>query len=95
LHDAQVYNISGFKQRKGENMSAANLAKFLEENIKWAAGQEYMYKKSTVDNCITLHERFFSIPECEAIVKFHESAVGPDSAFNSLYKLVEIIYRLG
>ena len=76
-------------------MSAANLASFLETNIKWAAGQEHMKKKSTVDTCLTLHERFFAIPEFESIVTYHEKKKGPDSAFNSLWKLQEIIYRLG
>ena len=35
------------------------------------------------------------IPECEAIVDVDEAAHGPESVWNSLFKLQEVIYRCG
>ena len=92
-----VYNIWGFKARKekakGDKFSAAQIAEFWSEHVKITAGAEQLHKKSTIDACLTLHERLFSIPVCERIVKDSEEKLGPDSPWNAIWKLQEVIYR--
>ena len=91
-----VYNIWGFKCRKealGVDVSAASIAKFWEEHVTRAGGTETLHKKGTIDACLTLHERLFSLPICDTIIKRLGEQTGPESAFNSLWKLQEVVYR--
>lgn len=90
-----VYNVHGFKMRKGVQMSAALVAQFWEKEVRVAASQQFMTKKSTIDTCLTLFERIFSIEDAEAIVIRADAVDGAESAWNSLWRLQEIVYRCG
>ena len=96
-----VYNIWALKLRKeaankdGKEVSAQALADFWLNSVRVAAGNEHLHKKSTLDTCLTLYKRVFSIPECEALVAADEAAFGPESVWNSIFKLQEVVYRCG
>ena len=99
VHTARqtIYNVWGFKERKekdlGRAIGAAEIADFWAANITESPGGEKLHKKTTIDACLTLKERLFDLPECEEIVAASEQAMGPDSAWNQVYKLQEIVYR--
>lgn len=103
VHTARqlVYNIAGFKARKGPDMSAAAIAAFWKESIRVAltdtAGGAVpdMHKVATIDACLTVNSRLLCITSCEDIIKASESSKGPLSAWNSLWKLDELIKRGG
>lgn len=93
-----VYNIWGFKVKKqastgGRELSAGEIADFWDKHVKKCEGSESLHKKSAIDACLTLYQRVFSIPECERIVRQSEEKYGADSAWNSIWKLQEIVYR--
>ena len=98
-----VYNIWALKLRMeaannetgGKEIGAQALADFWIKSVRVAAGNQMMHKKSTFDICLTLYKRIFMIPECEAVVAADEAANGPESVWNSLSKLQEVIYRCG
>ena len=97
-----VFNIWGLKARKEASMgkdkteiSAQVLADFWRTEVRVAAGNQHMHKKSTFDTCLTLYKRVFSIPECAELVASDEARCGPDSVWNSLFKLQEVVYRCG
>ena len=55
-----------------------------------------LHKKSTFDTCLTSYTRLFSIPEREALVAAGEDKQhGPDSVWNNVCKLHEVVYRRG
>ena len=90
-----VYNIHGFKLRKGAAMSASMVAEFWATEVRTAKSQAFMCKKSTVDTCLTLFERVFSVPDAESIICAAESRDGRDTVWASLWKLQEVVYRCG
>ena len=97
-HNARqtVYNIWGFKCRKealGVATSAAAIAQFWAEHVTQSAGTEQLHKKTTIDACLTLHERLFSLPVCDEMIRTMSDEAGPDSAWNSIWKLQEVVYR--
>ena len=71
--------------------SAADMAKFWQENISQTRGT--LSNKSMVDSCLTIHERLFSVEGCEQIVAANEARNGTNSPWNSIWKLQEVIYR--
>jgi len=90
-------NIWGFKQAQqklhGDTYGSKAIAKFYTDHVDKAAGTEQMHKEGTVDACLTIYDRFFSIPECDEIVEYFDNLYGPDSAFNNIWKLQEIVSR--
>ena len=95
-----VFNVYGFKLTKEkimgqDKLSAAAIATFWEQSVRISAGHEHMVKERTIDTCITLKERIFDIAEVDMIVQRSETLRGPDSAWNSIWKLQEMIYRCG
>ena len=96
-----VYNIWSLKLRMeasnkdGKEVSARALADFWIRSVRIAAGNEHLHKKNTFDTRLTSHNRIFSIPECEALVAADEAAHGPESVWNSIFKLQEVVYRCG
>ena len=77
----------------GSKLSAAAIARFWETSVRISAGSEHMMKERTIDTCITLKERLFDIPDVDAIVQRSENEKADSSAWNSLWKLQEMIYR--
>ena len=88
-----VYNVHGFKMRKGATMSAEKVAQFWQKEIRTATSHKFMEKQSTIDTCLTLFDRVFSIEDAEKIIVHAEARDGVESAWNSLWKLQEIVYR--
>lgn len=66
-----IHNIMGFKKRKEAEakttLGATHIAEFWKKHIRISKGNEGMSKKSTIDTCLTVGERLFSIPEAEAL----------------------------
>lgn len=92
------FNISGFKKIKeeanhGHVLSAQTIATFYLERIRLSQTNKHMAKKSSVDTCITLVDRFYGIPGVDTIVRSSEAHVGQESFWNSLYRNQEIVYR--
>ena len=92
-----VYNIQGFKKnREGkckEAGGAAAIAKFWSESVRVSTDNMQITKKSTIDTCLTLYDRVFSIDAVESIIKGNESKFGQSSWVNHMYKLQEVVYR--
>ena len=91
-----IYNIMAFKARKesgGQKYSAEAISKFWDEHVTKGAGDEALYKKGTIDACITIYERLLSIPQCEQLIHKNDELKGPDSAWNSIWKLQEVVSR--
>ena len=91
-----IYSIISFKQSKeigGMKFSAELISQFYDAHVKKIPGQEALHRKSTIDAAITIHERLFSIPECELMIHQRDEMVGPKSTFNSIWKLQEIVSR--
>ena len=90
-----IYNVAGFRARKqagGLTFGAAQIAKIWAEEIVAATGGETLHKKSTVDACLTVHDRLLSIEVCAEIadtaaerrggntcLEFHLQAGGVDT----------------
>ena len=93
-----VYNIHGFKaqhEKGGNTYSAKDIAKFWADRVRLSAGQEFMTKPGTIDTCLTIYNRLFSIPECETILQESESIYGADGPWGSVWTLQELISRCG
>ena len=81
--------------KDGKEVSSHALADFWIRPVRIAAGNEHLHKKNTFDACLTLYKRLCSIPECEAHAAADEAARGPESVWNSIFKLQEVVYRCG
>ena len=93
-----VYNIQGFKvqhEKGGNTCGAKEIAKFWAERIRLSAGQEFMAKPGTIDTCLTIYNRLFSVPECEQMLLDSESIYGADGPWSSIWTLQELISRCG
>ena len=93
-----IYNVHGFKvkqERGGKTFGAKEIAKFWAEHVRLSTGQEYMKKFGTIDTCLTIYSRLFSIPECENMVRESEVLYGPDGPWNSIWTLQEFVQRCG
>lgn len=94
-----VHNIVGFKKaqeaKHGITYSTPMLANFVETKVRLSKDCEHFAKKSTIDLCLTIDARLFSIPGIEKLVADDESDRGPLSFFNSLYRMQELISRCG
>ena len=91
-----IYNIMDFKKKKegsGAKISAEQIALFWAKNISQHKGGETFNKKSTIDCCLTIGERLFSLEPCERIIHQWDEIKGPDSTWNSVYKLQETVQR--
>ena len=89
-----VFNLNGFKQKKelqGGTWKADDIARFWKENVRLAPGQAFMGQSRTVDTCLTLFERLFSLPDVDEAIRSFDAL--SDSPFNSLWKLQEFVYR--
>lgn len=91
-----VYNINGFKashEKRGDALTAEQVAKFYETEVRTSKKHRYLTKKSTIDVCLTIKSRMYSIPGAEEIIARDEADHGTDSFWNHLWKQQEIIYR--
>ena len=85
-----VDNIQGFKaqqEKGGKTYGAKDIAKFWAEHVRLSAGQEHMTKPGTIDTCLTIYNRFFSIPEFESLLQESESIYGADGPWSSIWGL--------
>ena len=95
-----VYTISGFKDRKDEELArtkgsvkqygAKQISKFWEEHVR---GQNILKNPTAIDMCLTIKNRLFSLPEAESIVIWCDHRSGQKSVCNSPAKLQTIISR--
>ena len=88
-----VYNIAGFKARKGPQYSSEQIAIFWAENVSESTGGEQLRKKSTIDAALTISERFLALLEVEQAVSMAEESRGAESCWNSIWKMQELISR--
>ena len=92
-----VHNIAGFKAIKEKStktkIGADMLAKFWAEHVRVSKNNEHMTNKSTIDVCLTIKERVFTIAGAEDIIMDGECLSGPQSFWNQIFKTQEIIYR--
>ena len=91
-----VYNIQGFRaqqEKGGKTHGAKYIAKFWVEHVRLSAGQEHMTKPGTIDTCLMICNRLFSIPECESLLQESESIYGADGPWSSIWSLQEVISR--
>jgi hypothetical protein len=79
----------------GTEVSAHALADFWIRSVRIAAGNEHLHKNSAFYTCLALYKRPFSIPECEAPVAADEENTAPESVWNNVFKLHEVVYRCG
>jgi hypothetical protein len=54
-----------------------------------------MTKPGTIDTCLTIYNRLFSIQECESVLQESESIYGADGPWSSIWSLQEVISRWG
>ena len=93
-----VRNVYGFKLKKETTVGpcgALTIAQFWKDNVRIARGCEFMTKKSSIDACITVYERLFSVADLEQIIAAFENKYGLDAWTNSLWVFQEIVYRCG
>ena len=93
-----AYNIAGFKLRKeaenlGKTFGAVEISKFWDDHVEKSQSGEQCHKKATIDAALTVHKRLLSIPSLDNAIAESENTKGPDSCWNSLYKLQEIVWR--
>ena len=91
-----VYNIYGFKvqqEKNGKTYSAKDIASFWAQNVRLSKGDVQMAKPGTIDTCLTIYNRLFSIPECEDLIKQSEEMYGADGPWASIWTTQELIYR--
>jgi hypothetical protein len=92
-----VENIYGFKGLKEsttkQSFGADRLHTFWKNTVRISKQNESFTKKSTFDACLTLKTRFYCLEGVDDVVFGAETSVGPNSFWNQLYKLQEIIYR--
>jgi hypothetical protein len=94
-----VKNVVGFKAMKEAvtrtTFSAKAVADFWANNIRTTEELKTMFKPSSIDICITIDARLFSIEGVEDMIAGDEAKNGPASFWNSLYRMQELISRLG
>ena len=54
-----------------------------------------MTKPGTIDTCLTIYNRLFSVPECEQMLQESETIYGADGLWSSIWTLQELISRCG
>ena len=93
-----VRNVYGFKLKKETTVGpcgALTIAQFWKDNVRIARGCEFMAKKSSIDACITVYERLFSVADLEQIIAAFENKYGLDAWTNSLWVFQEFVFRCG
>ena len=92
-----VYNIWGFKTKMEDNgkrtYGAKQISEFWEKSVRLSANQMFMAKTGTIDTCLTICKRLFSIPEAEKILAESEARYGTDGPWSSIWVLQELISR--
>ena len=92
-----VENISGFKALKEsttkQKFGAEALHTFWKSTVRISKQNESFLKKSTFDACLTLKSRFYCLEGIDDVVVAAETSTGPNSLWNQLFKIQEIIYR--
>jgi hypothetical protein len=74
-------------------MSALQVAEFFDKNVRLSKSQKFMAKTRTIDACLTLKTRLYSLDGVEQLISIDEETFGLDSLWNSIWKQQEIIYR--
>ena len=91
-----VYNVYGFKAMKEaatqETFGAMQLAEFHMQKVRHST-TDMALTKSSIDVCLTLYTRFFSITRVEACVVRSEKKYGQLSCWNTFWKMQESVYR--
>ena len=91
-----VHNIWGFKLKMEDNgkrqYGAQQIAQFWEK-VRLSAGQKNLMKLGTIDTCLTIYKRLFSIPECETLLHESENRYGVDGPWSSIWTLQELVSR--